>query len=353
MVGWLLQIKCLGFKMSVYKRKNSKNYYCEVTVNGKTVIRSTKTNKKSLALRFESQLRETLYRQHVLGDKPTIKLSDAIFEYLSSKRGSVNQQNLDSQIRALNTQLCRVYPLDNELHGLNGGHLNKLVSLRRKDGVAEGTIRLMLTTLKGVLNWSKSAGYLQPDNLVIPKIRVNNQRTRILSQSEESRLLERLTLNKNPDDYDLVVLLLDTAARLNEIQQLRWESIDLKNGEINLWRTKTNTESILKLTDRSLEILKRRQTTTKHSELVFPSKKGGLRRTTPKSIQNVYKEIGLDGFCTHSIRHTTASKLVKSGMSLFAVSKLLGHSNISMSQRYSHLEQQAIANQAVEILNNN
>lgn len=339
--------------MSIYKRKNSRFYYCEININGNVVIRSTKTTKKSLALRFESQLREILYRQHVLGDRPTITLAKAIQEYASSKMGSVNQQNLDTQIRTLNFQLSRVYSLQAELHGLNGCHLTRLVSLRRKDGVAEGTIRLMLATLKGVLSWSKSAGYLQPDNLVIPKIRVNNQRTRILSQSEETQLLERLRLNKNPDDYDLVVLLLDTAARLNEIQQLCWESVDFDNGEVHLWRTKTSTESILKLTERSFDVLKRRFETAKHKDLVFPSKTGSLRRTTPKSIQNVYKELGLEGFCTHSIRHTTASKLVKSGMSLFAVSKLLGHSNISMSQRYSHLEQKAVANQAAEILNNN
>ena len=338
--------------MSIYKRNNSKFYYCEITINGKTVIRSTKTTKKSLALRFESQLRETLYSQQVLGEKPTIKLADAILEYSRTKQGSVSQQNLNTQIRALNTQVCRVYPLNNELHGLNGGHLTRLITLRRQDGVSEGTIRLMLTTLKGVVNWSKSAGYLHPDNLAIPKIRVNNQRTRILTDEEESKLLALLKSNNNPDDYDLVVLLLDSAARLNEIQQLRWDNVYLEKGEIRLWRTKTRTESILKLTDRSHAVLVGRFNQTIASGLIFPSTKGGLRRTTPKTIQKAYKQLGLDGFVTHSIRHSTASKLVNSGMSLFAVSKLLGHSNISMSQRYSHLEQSAVANQAAEILNN-
>lgn len=338
--------------MSVYKRKNSKYYYCEITINRKTVIRSTKTTKKSLALRFESQLRETLYRQQVLGEKPTIKIADAILEYSKTKQGSVNQRNLDAQIRALNTQLCRAYPLSNELHGLNGGHLTRLVALRRQDGVSEGTIRLMLTTLKGVINWSKSAGYLQPENVLIPRIRVNNQRTRILIDEEEIKLLELLKARKAPDDYDLVVLLLDTACRLNEIQQQNWKNVDLNKGEIRIWRSKTRTESILKLTDRSLQVLISRYDKTKETGLIFPSTKGGLRRTTPKTIQKAYKQLGLDGFCTHSIRHSTASKLVKNGMSLFAVSKLLGHSNISMSQRYSHLEQSAVANEAVEILNN-
>ncbi len=64
---------------------------------------------------------------------------------------AVNQQNLDTLIRTLNVQLSRVYSLQAELHGLNGGHLTRLVSRGRKDGVTEGTIRSMLTTLKWLL----------------------------------------------------------------------------------------------------------------------------------------------------------------------------------------------------------
>lgn len=336
--------------MSVYKRKNSKFYYCEITLNGKTIIRSTKTTKKSVALRYEGKLRETLYRQNVLGEKPTISLGQVILEYSSIKQGSVNQRNLDAQIRVLNTQVCRVYPLSDDLHGLNGGHLTRLIALRRQDGVSEGTIRLMLSTLKGVINWSKSTGYLQPENLVIPKITVNNQRTRILSDDEEQRLLNYLQ-NNDTDGYDLVALLLDTAARLNEIQQMKWDSVDFERREIRIWRSKTKTESILRLTDRCYDILKSRYSNKSASNLIFPSKTGGIRRTTPKLIQKAYKTLGLEGFCTHSLRHTTASKLVKSGMSLFAVSKLLGHSSITMSQRYSHLEQSVVANEAFDILN--
>ncbi len=337
--------------MSIYKRKNSKFYYCEITINGKTVIRSTKTTKKPLALRFEGQLRELFYRQQILGEQPTIKLADAILEYSKVKCGAVNKRNLDAQIKALNTQVCRVYCLSADIHGLNGGHLTRLVSLRRQDGVSEGTIRLMLTTMKGVINWSKVAGYLQPSNLIIPKVRVNNQRTRILTDEEEVNLLSLLEQSPNCDNYDLVALLLDTAARLNEIQQLQWANIDLDKCELILWRTKTRTESILKLTQRSAEILKRRYNETIATGLVFPSTTGSLRKTTPKAIQKAYKELGLENFCTHSIRHSTASKLIKNGMSLFAVSKLLGHSNISMSERYSHIEQSAITNEATTILN--
>jgi len=39
----------------------------------------------------------------------------------------------------------------------------------------------------------------------------------------------------------------------------------------------------------------------------------------------------------HSLRHTFASWLVMEGTPLFTVSKLLGHSDITMTMRYSHL----------------
>jgi integrase len=337
--------------MSLYKRQNSSSYYCEITINGKTVIRSTKTSKLAEARRFEAQLREQLYRQVVLGEQETITMAAAIDGYAKSKQGSISSQNLKTQVRALQVQLAKVFPLGQEIHRLNANHLNKLVSMRRSDGVADGTIRLMLTTLKGVISWSKAGDYLQPTNLVFPRLRVSNQRTRTLSEAEEMRLLEVLRSSKNTDDYDLIVLLMDTAARLNEIQQLTWDSVDLATGELHLWRSKTNTETLLKLTERSLEVLQRRSANLHGSGLVFPSKKGGVRRTTPKTIQNAYKAAGLEDFCTHNIRHSTASKLVNSGMSLFAVSKVLGHSSVIMSQRYSHLEQAAVAEQAAQILN--
>jgi hypothetical protein len=85
-----------------------------------------------MALRFESRLRETLHKQTVLGVKPTISLEQAILEYSSMKQGAITKRNIDAQIRVLNTQVCRVYPLSSDLHGINDGHITQLITLRRQ-----------------------------------------------------------------------------------------------------------------------------------------------------------------------------------------------------------------------------
>ena len=44
----------------------------------------------------------------------------------------------------------------------------------------------------------------------------------------------------------------------------------------------------------------------------------------------------------HSLRHTFASWLVQDGVSLYEVQKLLGHSNIAVTQVYSHLQPEGL-----------
>ena len=57
----------------------------------------------------------------------------------------------------------------------------------------------------------------------------------------------------------------------------------------------------------------------------------------PKSWEAFLLEAGISDFTWHDLRHTFASRLVMSGVDLCTACKLLGHADIKMTQRYSHL----------------
>ena len=52
---------------------------------------------------------------------------------------------------------------------------------------------------------------------------------------------------------------------------------------------------------------------------------------------------GIEGFRLHDLRHTAASHIVMGGVSLYEVSKVLGHSSVTMTKRYSHLADERLA----------
>jgi len=194
------------------------------------------------------------------------------------------------------------------------------------------------------------------------RIKVKNSRLRYLSRDEEERLLNELNPNRRtdmPDDYkhkrhyqdnyDLSVILLDTGARLTEITTLKWSNIDLKNGTIALYRSKVGNESILHMTDRVKAILSRRHK-SKVCEFVFTDSNDGYKKSVA-GIRNAIVRASLEDVSIHTFRHTCATRLIQSGMTLYEVAAILGHSDISMTQRYAHLVQSDVSKKARDVLN--
>ena len=66
------------------------------------------------------------------------------------------------------------------------------------------------------------------------------------------------------------------------------------------------------------------------SERVYPSKH------VQGAFETARKKAGLSGLRLHDLRHTFAIRLIQSGVDVFTVQKLLGHSTITMTMRYVH-----------------
>ena len=240
-------------------------------------------------------------------------------------------------------------------------------TVREKEGCAAQTIKHNFQAIRSTCQWAKDNGYLVRD-LEFPKLKIDNKRMRFLSMDEEKRLLAELNptvdLPFRPkyedrperenrmrqDNYDLVILLLDTGARYGEIAGLTWDRINLEESTINLWRTKVKNESIIYMTSRAKTVLQRRST-EKRCEYVFTNAKGdGPRNHATNGIKKAMKRAGISEFTVHDFRHTCASRLVQNGMSLYDVANILGHTDVQTTQRYAHLESKGVSQRARDIL---
>jgi integrase len=137
-------------------------------------------------------------------------------------------------------------------------------------------------------------------------------------------------------------LLLFTGGRLREILHLRWEHYDAERGLLLLPDSKTGRKTII-LNAPAVSVL---AGLPRKSPFVIPGepRDGEGKSAGPKPRADlkrpwaaIAKRAKLDGVRLHDLRHTHASFGAGAGLGLPILGKLLGHTQASTTQRYSHL----------------
>ena len=202
---------------------------------------------------------------------------------------------------------------------------------------APGNANHGLALLRQILNFAAACGHIDTN----PARDIQRNRrpvlTRFLSREEVDRLhrvLERQTGRGQRQQADIVRLLLLTGCRRGEIVQLRWSEVD--DGRLILQESKTGRRTV-PLNTQARAVLERQPRGT--SPFVFPSPRDPSQ---PRSRNlalwyRVRREAGIKDVRLHDLRHTVASHAVMNGVPVPVVSRLLGHSNVSMTLRYAHL----------------
>lgn len=134
------------------------------------------------------------------------------------------------------------------------------------------------------------------------------------------------------------IALYSLAARINEINRLRWEDVNFDRRTVTLWTRKgdgTYRAQVKPLNDELYEEL-RRLYDKRSGEWVFPNPRTGLpfvdRR---KQLKKICLSAGIQYLGYHSIRHHVASLLADTHkVSLPTIQKMLGHTRASTTDRY-------------------
>ncbi len=234
--------------------------------------------------------------------------------------------------------LDKISPFDVErmLSGMKKG-----LTPRGKPYAAQ-TIKHQLVLLSRILTvaeqWGKYPGPNPCKKVKPPKI--NNQVTGNLTPDETARLLAVLDSYHDRQAAGLVKLALLSGLRRSELFRLTWNDVDLPREMITIRDPKGGHDAVLPLSKAAVELLK---SLPHDSNYIFPNPAGGMRTTINRHWANIKKLAALpDDFRFHDLRHTFASNLVSSGVSLYAVQALLNHKTPAMTARYSHLSRDAL-----------
>ncbi len=148
------------------------------------------------------------------------------------------------------------------------------------------------------------------------------------------------------DFRELCITALLTGLRLAELINLRWNDLDFSSKVIQVknsetFTTKSRKNRIVPMSEELFRLFKEKKENIKtESAFVFHNKKGKplKEQTISQQFKKYVISAGInDKLHFHSLRHSFATHLVRKGVPLFAIQKLLGHSTSKTTEIYSHL----------------
>ena len=225
---------------------------------------------------------------------------------------------------------------------------------KRQSGYKASTCNRLLARLKATLSYAQEIevpGFDKNPAFGFRQYQEPPHLDRFLSQIEAKRLLESIALSDSPILKFIVPFLLVTGARKSEAMKAEWSHIDFAIRQWVVPISKSGKPRYIPLSNSAINILNDLKAFTEsklgETKYVFPNIITGKPYTQlfyPWDVAR--KRAGLADVRMHDLRHSFASALVNEGMTLYDVKEILGHANISTTQRYAHLSNQRLMNAA-------
>jgi integrase len=249
------------------------------------------------------------------------------------------------------------------LHQFTPQLIDRFIVESRKRGVSPLTVNGYLRVLSAMLNRAVEWGY-KGKNVIsgIKKLKAPEKEARFLTYDEAAKLLESVKYTRISP---IVGLGLWAGLRKGEILNLKWRDIDFGKGSIRVlnrpdegFQTKNYRNRTVGLHPDLGKILFWWKSTAaarvrfhkeSRSEFVV-TYKGDQIASAERALRSAYKKAGLSSERPfHTLRHSFGSFLAMSGVNLYDIAKLMGHTFEQVTQLYAHLQPEHLHKQVAKI----
>lgn len=200
-------------------------------------------------------------------------------------------------------------------------------------GLTATSINVYLRHLKSAFNTAFELGYTEKP-LKIKLLKIGKRLPRILSKTETKAILAH-SEEVDFELYRMVSFALWTGCRRSEILNLKWQYV---SGDIARIVGKGNKERVVPLLPGALEAMGDR----KDIGPVFAP-------WHPDTLSHRFKKsalaCGVTDIHFHNLRHSAATKMLESGISIEIIQKILGHAAISTTQIYATVLDEVMKNE--------
>ena len=338
--------------MGLYKRKDSKFHWMSFQVDGKRLSESTGTANKKLAEQIHAK-RLTEITEGKWFDKPVI--SDVTMSEVLDRYMKEVSPNLAPSTDFRNSQVVKTLKVffgDTLLKDVSSSVISKFKASRLEKDYSKDTILKELTVLRRVFSVAIHEWELCKENPVSKVFRtlgkIDNKRVRYLSAIELQKLTVALPAWLRP----VVTIARHTGLRRKNILELTWSQVDLGRKVLEIPKTKNGEAIGIPLTQTAIKaLLEVQRIRHLNSPYVFCDSEG--KPLSPFRVSMSFKRATeraqIVNLRFHDLRHDFASGLVQSGVPIQVVKDLLGHKDLRMTIRYSHLSPENLR-EAVNVL---
>ena len=312
-------------------------WWTSIRHNGKRIQKSLETSDRKLAKAIEAKVKteivEGTYFEKLIGRNKTFKdMMDKFLKVHAPKVSSNMQRSYTTSLKHLNPFFG-----ESNLLSISPKMVSRYKVLRNDEGAAPASVNRELSMLSKAFNLAIKEWEWLKDNSAssVPKEKENNERDRWLTKDEEKEILE------NSPEWlrDIIIFALNTGLRLQEFLSLEWSRVNLVRRTILIKETKNGSPKTLPLNKIALDVLNQRSKVKSiKNDYVFFNSNG--KKINPHvlrtSFYTVLEKVGVENLWLHDLRHTFATRLAQADVDLYKISKLLGHKDIKMTQRYSH-----------------